>query len=93
MFWERFKSSVYANIGEILLFRMDMDILPSFGGSDMMNGITYFNPTSTSGPDGYINYKMSGGDKLGSSGGPGGGFVGWGFVILMALWVIGKLFG
>lgn len=59
----------------------------------MMSGITYFNPTSTSGPDGYINYKMSGGDRLGSDGGPGLGLVGWGFIILMALWIIGKLFG
>ena len=37
----------------------------------MMGDITYINPTSTRGPDGYINYKMSGGDKLGSGGGPG----------------------
>lgn len=59
----------------------------------MMSGIIYFNPTSTSGPNGYINYKMSGGDKLGSGGGSGGGFVRWGFVILFALWVMGKLFG
>ena len=58
-----------------------------------MSSIRHFNPTSTSGPDGYINYKMSGGDKLGSGGGSGGGFVGWGFVILFALWVMGKLFG
>ena len=27
---------------------------------------TDFNPTSTSGPDGYINYKMPGREKLGS---------------------------
>ena len=58
-----------------------------------MNDITYFNPTGTSGPDGYINYKMSGGDRLGSSGGPECGFIGWAFTILMLLWVIGKLFG
>ena len=57
----------------------------------MMSGITYFNPTSTRGPDGYINYKMSSGDKFGSDGGLG--LVGWGFIILVALWVIGKLFG
>ena len=70
-----------------------MGIIPSFGGSIMMSGITYFNPTSTSGSDGYINYKMSGGDKLSSNGGPGLGLIVWGFIILMALWVIGKLFG
>ncbi len=58
-----------------------------------MNGITYFNLTSTSGPDGYFNYKMSGGDKLGSGGRPGCGFMGWVFIILFMLWIIGKLFG
>lgn len=31
--------------------------------------IAYFDPTSRSGPDGYINYKMSGGDSGGSGGG------------------------
>ena len=45
-----------------------------------MSSIRHFNPTSTSGPDGYINYKMSGGDKLGSGGGSGCGFIGWGGV-------------
>ena len=59
----------------------------------MLLYIAYFNPTSISGPDGYINYKMSDGDKFGSDGGPGLGLVGWGFIILMALWVIGKFFG
>ena len=29
----------------------------------MIASVTYFNPTSTSGSDGYINYKMSGGDS------------------------------
>lgn len=58
-----------------------------------MGGITQFNPTNTTGPDGYINYKMSGGDKLGSGGGLGGGVFGWGFIILFVLWVIGELFG
>ena len=72
---------------------MCADILTSSGGSIMMSGIIYFNPTSTSGPDGYINYKMSGGDKLGSGGGLGCGFLGWVFIILFVLWVIGKLFG
>ncbi len=35
----------------------------------------YFDPTSTSGLNGYINYKMSGGDsgRSGGSGGSGGG--------------------
>ena len=56
-----------------------------------MSGINYFNPTSTSGPDGYINYKMSGGD----SGGSGGGgtvcrFLGWILIILIVLEVISK---
>lgn len=30
-------------------------------------GVIYFDPTSTSGPDGYINYKMSGGGSGGSA--------------------------
>ena len=72
---------------------MYADIPVFFRGSIMMSSTIFFNPTSTSGPDGYIKYKMSGGDKLGSGGGPGCGFVGWVFVILMVLWVIGKLFG
>ena len=72
---------------------MCVDILTSTGGSIMMGDITYINLTSTREPDGYINYKMSGRDKLGSGGGPGCGFIGWGFVILFALWIIGKLFG
>lgn len=59
----------------------------------MMSSIIYFNPKSTRGPDGYINYMMSGGDKLGSGGGSGCGFFGWGFIILFALWVIGKFVG
>lgn len=58
-----------------------------------MNSITYFNPTRTSGPDGYINYKMSDGDKLSSGGEPGCGFIGWGVVNLFTLWIIWKLFG
>lgn len=58
-----------------------------------MNEITYFDPTSTSGPDGYINYKMSGGDNSGSDGRPGCGIVGWIFIILFVLWAIGKLCG
>lgn len=37
----------------------------------MLASIIYFNPTSTSGSDGYINYKMSGGDSGGSGGGTG----------------------
>ena len=50
----------------------------------MIASITYFNPTSTSGPDGYINYKMSGG-------GPGCGILGWILIILIVLEVIGKM--
>lgn len=46
-----------------------------------------------SGLDGYINYKMSGGDRIGSGGGQGCGFIGWIFSVLIVLWVIGKLFG
>ena len=57
----------------------------------MIANITYFNPTSTSGPDGYINYKMSGGDSGGSGGGPGCGFLGWILIILIVLEVIGKM--
>lgn len=55
-----------------------------------MADITCFNPTSTSGPDGYINYKMSGGNSGGSSGGPGCGFLGWILIILFVLEVISK---
>lgn len=57
----------------------------------MIASITYFNPTSTSGPDGYINYKMSGGDSGGSGGGPRCGFLGWILIILIVLEVIGKM--
>lgn len=59
----------------------------------MMSKINYFNLESTSGPDGYINYKMSGGDNLGSGGGSGCGLFGWGCIILFVLYIIGKLFG
>ena len=55
-------------------------------------GVIYFNPTSTSGPDGYINYKMSGGS--GGSGGNSGGGCGiwlWIIIILFVLEIIGKL--
>lgn len=58
----------------------------------MIASITYFDPTSTSGPDGYINYKMSGGDSGGSGGGPGCGLFGWIIIILIVLEVIGKIF-
>lgn len=61
-------------------------------GGIMIDAITYFKPTSTSGSDGYINYKMSGGDKIGF-GGSEGGLLGWIFGILFILWVIGKIFG
>lgn len=53
--------------------------------------IAYFDPTSRSGPDGYINYKMSGGDSGGSGGGPGCGIWLWIFIILAVLEIIGKL--
>lgn len=59
----------------------------------MIASVTYFNPTSTSGPDGYINYKMSGGDSAGSGGGPESGFLGWIIIILIVSEVIGKIFG
>ena len=55
-------------------------------------GVIYFNPTSTSGPDGYINYKMLGGS--GGSGGNSGGGCGiwlWIIIILFVLELIGKL--
>ncbi len=58
-----------------------------------MDGIIYFDPTSKTGPDGYINYKMSGGDKLGSGGGPGCGGFGWFFIILFVLLLLGILGG
>lgn len=60
------------------------------GGADM--GISYFNPTSTSGPDGYINFKLSGGDSGGSGGsrGPGCGIWVWIIIILFVLEIIGK---
>ena len=57
----------------------------------MLASIIYFNPTSTSGPDGYINYKMSGGDSGSSGDGPGCGFLGWILIILIVLEVIGKM--
>ena len=58
--------------------------------------ITYFDPTSTSGPEGYINYKMSGGGSGGSGGGGGGSGSGcglwiWIFIILFVLETISKL--
>ena len=54
-------------------------------------GVIYFNPTSTSGPDGYINYKMSGGSG-GSGGNSGGcGIWLWIIIILFVLEIIGKL--
>ena len=59
----------------------------------MLASIIYFNPTSTSGPDGYINYKMSGVDSGSSGDGPGCGFLGWILIILIVLEVIGKIFG
>lgn len=56
----------------------------------MTGSVRYFNPTKTTGPDGYINYKMSGGDKLGSGGGSGcGGFV-WFIIIMFVLMLITK---
>ena len=55
-----------------------------------MSGINYFNPTSTSGSDGYINYKMSGGDSGGSGGGTACRFLGWILIILIVLEVISK---
>lgn len=53
--------------------------------------ITYFNPNSTSGSDGYVNFKMSGGDNGGGGGsGPGCGF--WVIVIVViVLYVMGRL--
>lgn len=54
-------------------------------------GVSYFDPTSTSGPDGYINYKMSGGGSGGSGGGPGCGIWVWIIIILFVLELIGKL--
>ena len=55
--------------------------------------IMYFNPTSTSGPDGYINYKMTGGGSGGSGRNSGGGCGMWlGIVILLiVLEIIGKM--
>lgn len=59
-----------------------------------MNGILYFDPTSTSGPDGYINYKLSSGGSGGSGDGgrgPGCGIWLWIIIILFILELIGKL--
>lgn len=55
--------------------------------------ITYFDPTSTSGPDGYINYKLSGGGSGGSGGGRGSGcgVLAWIIIILFVLELIAKL--
>lgn len=55
-------------------------------------GVTYFNPTSTTGPDGYINYKLSGGGSGGNgSSGSGCGIWLWIIIILFVLELIGKL--
>lgn len=58
----------------------------------MKDGIKYFNPTSRTGPDGYINYKMSGGGQGGSGGESGCGVFGWGLIILFVLAGVLKLF-
>lgn len=55
-----------------------------------MNDIFEFNPGSTTGPDGYINYKMSGGGS-GGSGGSGCGLWIWIIIILFVLELISKL--
>ena len=52
---------------------------------------SFFNPTSTSGPDGYINYKLSGGDSDGGGSGPGCGMLVWVIIIFAVLNVIGKI--
>lgn len=58
-------------------------------------GITYFDPTRLSGPEGYINYKLSGGGSGGNGGGgrgPGCGMWVWVIIILfLLLEIIGKL--
>lgn len=59
-----------------------------------MSSILRFDPTSTSGPDGYINYKLSGGGSGGSGGGgrtSGCGIWLWIIIILFVLELIGKL--
>lgn len=67
------------------------NILKEVGGNIM--SILLFDPTSTSGPDGYINYKMSGGGSGGSGGNSGGGcgIWLWIIIILFVLEIIGKL--
>lgn len=67
--------------------RTDVDIPASFGGSIVTGGIKYFNATSTSGPDDYINYKLSGGDRLGSGGRLRCGIIGWGYCLI---WAVGN---
>lgn len=57
--------------------------------------ILHFDPTSQTGPEGYINYKLSGGDSNGGNGeGSGGGngcsFVVWFIVILILIEILSK---
>jgi hypothetical protein len=60
------------------------------GGADM--NVTYFNPTSTSGPDGFINFKLSGGGSGRNGGnGPGCGIWVWIIIILFVLDIFGRL--
>lgn len=53
----------------------------------------YFDPTSRTGPDGYINYKMSGGGSGSSGGGSGCGWLLWVLIILAVLELIGEIAG
>ena len=59
----------------------------------MMSGITCFNPTGISGPDGYINYKCQAETSFAPVADRDVDSFGWVFIILMVLLIIGKLFG
>ena len=58
--------------------------------ANICQSILYFNPSNQSGPNGYVNYKMSGGGS-GSSAGTGCGFALWVMIILFVLEILGKL--
>lgn len=56
-----------------------------------MMGNGFFDPTGTTGPNGYLNYKMSGGDNGGNSNGPGCGVWIGIMIVLFVLEIIAKL--
>ena len=53
--------------------------------------INYFDPKKTTGSDGYINYKLSGGESSGGNRGSGSNGLGCGGLILIILLVFAFL--